>query len=424
MPGRLAVVGGGWAGIATAVRAMRSGHSVTVFETARVLGGRARTDTGAPEGLDNGQHILIGAYSQTLALLTAVGVDHARVFHRMPLSLRFPDGRGLQLRAGTPLVAFARAVFGTGGWNWTDRAALLGGAARWARQSFQCPPDWTVEQLCRGLTPAVKRDLIEPLCVAALNTPANAASGQVFLTVLKDAVFGGRGSSDLLLPRVPLGELLPTPAAAWLAGHGADMRLGLRVKRLDAATDGWLIDGEHFDNVVLSCSLAEAARLVEPSHPAWAAEAQTLRYEPIITVYLRASEVRLPSPIVALVEGPDDPAQFVIDHGAIGAMPGRLAFVVSGAAKWVEAGNEKTAHAVVRQAHRLDPSLGKQPLRIEGVRAERRATFRCVPGLNRPVQSIRRGLVAAGDYVQGPYPATLEGAVRSGESAIELLDIA
>lgn len=422
MARRLAVVGGGWAGLAAAVRATQSGHTVTLFETARVWGGRARTDSAPPDPLDNGQHILIGAYSRTLALLTTVGVDLARALHRMPLSLCFSDGRGLQLPAGAPLVAFARAVFGAKGWSWTDRAALLGSAARWARQSFLCPPDWTVAQLCHGITPAVRRDLIEPLCVAALNTPSHAASGQVFLTVLRDAVFGGRGSADLLLPRVPLGELLPAPAATWLAEHSTDMRLGHRVKRLDATADGWYVDGERFDSVVLSCSLVEAARLAEPSHPAWATRAQALRYEPIVTVYLRAGEVRLPSPIVALLEGPDDPAQFVIDHGAIGGVQGRLAFVVSGAAKWVELGKEKTAHAVVRQAQRLDGSMGKQALRIEGIRAERRATFRCVPGLHRPAQSIGPRLAAAGDYVQGPYPATLEGAVRSGESAVALLD--
>lgn len=421
MPGRLAVVGGGWAGLAAAVRATQAGYAVTVFETARVWGGRARSDPGAGDALDNGQHILIGAYRQTLALLTTVGVDPARVFHRMPLTLRFSDGRGLRLGAGSTLLALARAVFGAQGWTWTDRASLLAGAARWAREGFRCPADWTVDQLCTGITPAVRRDLIDPLCVAALNTPAGSASAQVFLTVLHDALLGERGSSDMLLPRVPLDQVMPAPAYAWLANHGADLRSGHRVKRLERSPDGWSVDGESFNKVVLSCSLAEACRLVEAIEPIWAAGGRDLEYEPIITVYLRAAKARLAAPILALTEGPDDPAQFAVDHGAIGGAPGRLAFVISGAARWVGLGNERTSHFVVRQAHRLDASLSQQALEIEAVRAERRATFRCVPGLSRPQPWVAPGLVAAGDYIEGPYPATLEGAVRSGEEALALL---
>jgi hypothetical protein len=143
-----------------------------------------------------------------------------------------------------------------------------------------------------------------------------------------------------------------------------------------------------------------------------------LPYEPIVTVYLQALGTRLPMPMTALVEGPREPAQFVFDHGAMGGQPGRFAFVVSGAGAWVEAGLQATAQAVIDQAMRAFPhgTWNGQPT-LERVLATRRATFRCTPGLDRPPHRILPGLMAAGDYVEGPYPATLEGAVRSGEIA-------
>ena len=110
----------------------------------------------------------------------------------------------------------------------------------------------------------------------------------------------------------------------------------------------------------------------------------------------------------------DRPAQFVFDRGQLGGPAGVLAFVISGAQPWVERGRQATLAAVVRQAEAaLGPFL-RGPLREIAVLTEKRATFRCTPGLQRPPRSIAPRLAAAGDYLDGPYPATLEGAVCSG----------
>jgi squalene-associated FAD-dependent desaturase len=422
---RVAVIGAGWAGLAAAVRAVQAGAQVTLLEMAAHPGGRARAlhDDGAAGSLalppDNGQHILIGAYARTLDLMRTVGVDTEAALWRSPLVLRYPDGSGLQLPPGPPLLAFLRGVAGARGWTWGDKAALLWQAQRWLLAGFRCPPGMTVAQLCAGLPPRVRALLIDPLCVAALNTPAAEASAQVLLRVLRDALFGGRGSADLLLPRRPLDALLPAPAAAWLQTRGAVLRWGTRVKTLaPQAGGGWRVDGEAFDAVVLACTAAEAARLAQPHALAWAAQAAALRYEPIVTVLLRWPGARLHVPMTALRDGPDAPAQYAFDHGALGATPGRFAFVVSGAQPWVDAGLPATGAAVLRQAlpafaqggHPAGPQL-------ERVLADKRATFRCTPALQRPLAAVASGLWAAGDYVAGPYPATLEGAVRAGEAA-------
>jgi squalene-associated FAD-dependent desaturase len=443
---RVAVVGGGWAGLAAAVRAVQAGHHVTLFEMAQQLGGRARSvplPGHAPEqALDNGQHILIGAYKRTLDLLRTVGSREEEALKRRPLELRYPDGRGLALpdaRSGrlgrigisTPnWFAFVSAVASCVGWTWADRAALIRTSARWALDGFRCDPALTVAELCRALPHAVRELLIDPLCVAALNTPARDASAQVLLRVLKDALFGGAGAADLLLPARPLSAILPDPAARWLVDHGAIVRLGQRVAELgreglagDAtAMTRWRVGSEHFDAVILAAPPGEAARLVGTLAPAWAAQAQALRFEPICTVYLECVGARLPAPMTALVESPAAPAQFAFDHGALGGVAGRFAFVVSGAAPWVERGTGALAAAVLDQARTALPArTWPTTPRLLKVLVERRATFRCTPGLERPPAAIAPGLIAAGDYVAGPYPATLEGAVRAAEAAVALV---
>ena len=437
---KLAVVGAGWAGLAAAVRATQAGHAVTVFEMALQPGGRARELVVEGLALDNGQHILIGAYRETLALMRTVGADVGAGLLRRPLELRYPDGRGLRLPAGPAWLVFGLGVARAVGWTPREKFALLRAAAGWALSGFRCAPGTTVDELCRPLPPAVRALMIDPLCVAALNTPAPTADAAVLLRVLKDALFGGAGGADLLLPRRSLGALLPQPALAWLQARGVALHLGRRVQSLamldesQAAAAGsgpgsgsdrgprWAVDGEAFDGVVLACTAAEAARLAQGVAPRWAAQAQALRYEPIVTVYLRCPGARLAAPMMALAEGPQAPAQFVFDHQALGASPGVFAFVVSGARAWVEAGLEATAAAVLKQAREAFPAATwPTPPEVLRVVAEKRATFQCVPGLHRPPAAIAPGLVAAGDYVQGPYPATLEGAVRAGQSAVWLL---
>jgi squalene-associated FAD-dependent desaturase len=439
---RVAIVGGGWAGIAAAVsvvaRATDHGHRVTLLEMAPQLGGRARSLKAEGTCLDNGQHILIGAYTETLSLMRTLGVDLESALCRLPLALRYPDGSGLALPGGPPLLSFLRGVLAFDGWHWRDRVALLFEAGRWTAMGFRCDPGWTVGHLCRGLTPPVRAQLIEPLCIAALNTAAAEASATVFLRVLRDALFSGRGSADLLLPRLGLDALLPLPAARWLAARGVEVRLGSRVGSMQRSGPGWQLDGAHYDAVVLACSAAEAARLTAGVAPAWSAQAAGLRYEPIITVYLRCAGARLPLPMMALRDGADAPAQFVFDLGALARDPdaapaavaatahdaadGLFAFVVSGARAWVEAGLDATTEATLRQAQSAFPA-GTWPTALTPARtlAEKRATFRCTPGLARPPAAVAPGLLAAGDYIAGPYPATLEGAVRSGRAAAAAL---
>ena len=414
---KLAVIGAGWAGLACAVEATRAGHAVTLFEAARTPGGRARRledDSGGV--LDNGQHILIGAYRATLQLMRDVGVDIDAAMLRLPLSLRFADGGGLALpRLPAPLdllvgIATAR------GWNAHDKFSLLRTALRWRLTGFRCAPEASVAALCARLTPRVMEELIEPLCVSALNTPVERSSGVVFLRVLHDALFSGRGGADLLLPRQDLGALLPDAAIDWLTGRGAEVRTGARARALSLLADAWMVDGEPFDRVALACAPWDAARLVRASgvtSEPWCTAAEGLRFEAIATVYARGS-APLAAPMLALRSSADAPAQFVFDRAQLGGPHGLLAFVVSAN----EAPRDVLEPQVLAQAA---AQLGQHDLQVVRTVVEKRATFACTPALARPGLRVAPGLLACGDYIDGPYPATLEGAVLSGLAAAKAL---
>jgi hypothetical protein len=320
------------------------------------------------------------------------------------------------------VLAFVRAVFGLRAWSLGERTALLLAAVRWRLAGFTAPNSQTVAGLVRDLPPRVRAELIDPLCVAALNTPTERASARVFLRVLRDALFSGAGSADLLLPRVGLSTLLPEPATRWLAARGATLHWGHRVQRVEP---GWRVDGEPFDAVLLACTVTEAVRLAAPVAPAWAAQTALFDYEPIVTVYLQSARSRWPRPMVALPTDENRPAQFAFDLGGLdasGRRAGLFAFVVSGARAWVERGTQACGEAVLHQALEAFPSgTWDMPPVLARVLTERRATFLCTPELQRPSAWLARGLAAAGDYVDGPYPSTLEGAVRSGIGGLQAL---
>ena len=405
----LTIGGGGWAGLAAAVLASQQGWRVRLLEAAPQLGGRARRIQHQGLGLDNGQHILIGAYRDTLQLMRTLGLTPEALLLRLPMNMQTAQGQGLRLPEGPTPLNLLWGVASASGWSADDKWGLIKRSVAWQMAGFQCDAHTSVASLCQGLPPRVMADLIEPLCVSALNTPCEAASGQVFLRVLQDALFSGQGSSDMLLPKVDLGQLLPDAAHAWLQAHGAEVLLGHRVSDLQSFVDAPLL---------LACPAWEAATLTQAVAPEWSAQALALQHTAISTVYARTQQsLHWPSPMIALASGPEAPAQFAFDKGRISkdvAMQGLLALVVSAS----QSPRDELTQAVLQQAQ---SQLGLQDLQVLTTVVEKRATFACTPGLNRPSMRVAPGIWACGDFIQGPYPATLEGAVQSGFAAVSAM---
>lgn len=413
--GRVAVIGAGWAGLAAAVELTAAGRQVDVFEASRTLGGRARRVDTHGMAVDNGQHILIGAYAQTLRLMRTVGADPDRLLQRRPLHLEIAgEFRLAAPRLPAPLHT-AFALLGARGLDWREKLAAIALMRRLQAGGFRVAPDCTVaDWLQRQEVPSRQRRLLwEPLCIAALNTAAERASAQVMANVLRDSLAGPRAASDLLLPAADLGAVFPDPAAAFIAGHGGTVRTGIRIGGLQREGGRWQIGGSGYAQAVLAVAPCHVAALVPELGDAVA----HFDWEPIVTVYLAYPPAAgLPQPMLGLVDGL---AQWVFDRGALCGQHGLIAAVISARGRHQQLPAEALERAIHEELRPLLSGLAplQEPLRAWTI-AEKRATFACVPGLARPpTATALPGLHLAGDYVAGDYPATLEGAVRSGIAA-------
>ncbi|KAB8038605.1 hydroxysqualene dehydroxylase HpnE [Janthinobacterium aquaticum] len=441
---RVAVIGGGWAGCAAAIELARAGHQVTLFEAARTLGGRARRFERDGLKLDNGQHILLGAYSETLRLLKLAGQDAGALLLQLPLQMRYPDGSGgmdfVAPRWPAPLH-LAWALLRAKGLERADKVALVrfSSAMRW--MGWRLYNDCSVSELLARFdqTERLCQLMWVPLCLAALNTAPERASARVFINVLRDSLGARkRSASDMLIPKADLSALFPEAAAQYLAAHGGAVRLGAKVDALAARADNrWQLqagdEAELFDGVVLATAPASAASLLRPLpvEPDLLARLDAFEYEAISTCYLQYQPaLRLDLPFYALVDVPQAGhwGQFVFDRGQLdGQQAGLLAVVISAAGAATEQGHAALAQAIATQLAQVlqQPGLA-QPLWTQVI-TEKRATFACTPELARPGNaSGLAGLVLAGDYTAledsaSHYPATIEAAVRSGAEAARLL---
>jgi squalene-associated FAD-dependent desaturase len=402
---KLAVVGAGYAGLACAVELAAAGYRVDVFEASRTLGGRARAVTLDGLQVDNGAHILIGAYRETLRLMEKVGAG-VTALRRTPLHLNYPG----QFRIVAPTLPaplhLAWALLSARGLAVRDKLAALGFMRAQQARRFRLTADMSVADLLAAARqpPRVCRFLWEPLCLAALNTPPAIASAQVFLNVLRDSLAGDRAASDLLLPTTDFSRLFPEPAARFIEEHGGRVQ---RASRIQALTE---LGG--YEHRVLAVAPYHLAALA----PDLAAGFK-FAWQPIATCYLAyPTAVRLPWPMLGLDGDGGGHAQWVFDRGTLHNQPGLLAAIISGTGPWESLGHDRLAAAIHDQIAAILPGLPEP--RSTRVIEEKRATFACTPGLQRPTTATPDPhLWLAGDYVAGDYPATLEGAVRSGVAA-------
>lgn len=422
---KIAVIGGGWAGCAAAVTLTQNGHQVSLFESAKTLGGRARGVEINGLTVDNGQHILLGAYQQSLKLMKTVGVDLNAAFLRLPLQMIYPEhDNGMHFvapRLPAPLHLLM-ALWRATGLRREDKLALarFSSTTRW--MGWQLNTDCTVTELLQRFdqTDRLCRLMWNPLCIAALNTPAERASAQVFLNVLRDSLGASRAASDMLLPRLNLSALFPQKAAEFIQSHGAEVACSSAIKtiRKDDASR-WIMESaqqqeQTFDGVIIATDATNAQRLLSNT----GLTLPSLTYEAITSCYLQyAAGTRLPRPMYALSDNPQQQrwGQYVFDRGQLhGDQSGLFAIVIS-APENHQQDHLSLANSIARQ---LADSFRRTELaspQWHQIITEKRATFSCTPALQRPPNSTGiPGLTLAGDYTQGDYPATLEGAIRSG----------
>ena len=418
-PKHVAIIGGGYAGMAAAVTLAEQRVPVTVYEAGPTLGGRARRVEINGVTLDNGLHILIGAYRETLRLIAQVHQSPANALLRLPFDWRQHQHLHLRAPALPAPLHLLTALLTAKGANWRERWVAIRMMRALRAVNFRLPRDTTVSELLKAHAqgPVLTQHLWMPLCVSALNTPPEKASAQLFLNVLRDALNAERAGSDLLIARVDLSALLPEPAADYVRARGGAVLTGRRVSAVDPVADGFQITagGEPgiFTHVV--CALPPhqvAAFLAGITALSDVMElTQALEYQPITSVYLQFDgHVHLPSPMTGLA---GSVAHWLFDREVICGQRGLVGAVISAEGPH----QELTQEALGERVHE---ALAKQfgplpPLQWQRVICEKRATFSATPGLRRPAQKTPlANFWLAGDYTAGEYPATLEAAVRSG----------
>lgn len=390
----VAVVGAGYAGMAAAVTLAEKGIPVTVFESGPVPGGRARRITSQGNELDNGQHILIGAYSELYRMMRTVGVPDDALL-RVPLEIRYArEFTFRRLWLPEPL-GLAGGLLMARGLPFRDRLGAAKFIARMRAAGFRIDSDLSVSQLLAREKQGerVAHFLWRPLCISALNTPPELASARVFLAVLRDTLGGAAEASDLLLPRVDLSKLFPEPAAEFVRSRGGEVRLQAPVKDLAALR-------QSYDRIIVAVG-PHQLKTVLPEAPEYS-------YQPIYTCYLQYGErARLPFPMVGLADGL---VQWVFDRGALLGEKGRMACVISAQGDHQQLSLDELAQTCEREL--AAAGLMKEKPQWARVIAEKRATITCSPGA-KPLPEMENVLFA-GDYTDPEYPPTLEAAVRSG----------
>ncbi|MDP8567735.1 hydroxysqualene dehydroxylase HpnE [Methylophilus aquaticus] len=425
-PRSVAVVGAGLAGLSAALHLIKHGHHVTLYEAAPQAGGRARGVSMTHAMLDNGQHLCLGAYQATLQLLAQAGLTEQGVFLRLPLALYMHDGaQRMSLVTSRYLPAPLHLVWGL------CTAQGLSGKSKWRalswmlqlrRKHFQLQQDMTVADLLTDAKQTAQsiRWLWEPLCLAALNTPITQASGQVFLHVLRDSFQYRRSDSDFLIVRQDLTSGLIQPLLQHIIRAGGQCQLHATVSKIAPYGEGAQVytanDMTTFDAVIVAVGPHQLKTIEMPRLP----QLSHFSYQPITTIYMQFSaDFRLPYPVMGLCHGL---AQWVFDRGQCCAQPGLLAFVISAH----DSLPSDKATLIQQCITALNLSLKTYGMQLPETPAwsqiitEKRATFSCNKGLERPASDLGYPqLFIAGDYVAGDYPATIEGAVRSGMQAAE-----
>jgi squalene-associated FAD-dependent desaturase len=448
MRGKVAVIGGGLAGITAAIALAESGADVTLLEARPRLGGA--TCSFHRDGLivDTGQHVFLGCCSAYRGLLAKLGMtEHAPLQDRFDVTVLAPGGRKARLRrTALPgplhmLPALSRYRF----LSWAERVQVSRPALAMRLLDPADPVadtqrfgDWLA---ARGQSERARRALWDLFSVSALNIAGDDASLALAATVVKTGLLGKNNAADIGVAALPLGELHGDAAATVLAKLGAQVILGAKVSAIEVGpievTEGEaarfrvrLGRGEDADlaadAVVLAVPHEKAAPLVPPGAlpdatvRAWAG----LGASPIVNVHVIYDR---PVTNLEFAAAIDSPVQWVFDRTPISGMdgPGQyLAISLSAADSYADVPAAKLREQFVPALAELFPAARDAQVTEFFVTRERRATFRQAPGSGalRPKAATRwPGLVLAGAWTDTGWPDTMESAVRSGlAAAVEL----
>lgn len=431
------VIGAGLAGLSAAVRLAEAGRKVVVIEATKAGGGRARSFPDAATGreLDNGQHLMMGCYRETLAFLRTIDSTDGIYFQRN-LSVRMVKPGGKRMSLDCPALPaplhLATGLLKMRGLSLLDKAAALRAGLVLRGEVARPDDNETCDSWLRrlGQTQALRNAFWDPMIWGTLNDDPLVSSAAMFTAVLERAFLSTRDASRLGVPKVPLSRLYVDQSLAYLRARGCEVRLGDPVRALT-------VTGTQISGVVLkSGETVEAEHVISavPPHafldllsPQWAAhpvhqDIARLKTSPIVNLWFTTDRAPFDEPFIGLVGGP---LHWMFNRSQIeGSVGGEVLLncTISGARACIDDPPEALQELLRGELERYFPGQVPQIRQFRAIK-EKRATISHAAGSYhwRPetVGPIR-GLYMAGDWVRTGLPATIESAVQSGHDAAKV----
>jgi len=430
------IIGAGWAGLSAACYLSQKNHLVSLYESSRHPGGRARSvELGNHNRfyVDNGQHLLIGAYHNTLKLLRLISVDINKSFTRKKLKLSMYNLKDEKLLLKTfnlpaPFNLFFGLLF-CQDLSVTQKYRVMVFSLKLSRNKLLNSDDISVKKLLLQNNQPKKliNALWEPLCIATLNTPIEKASARIFITVLQKSLLGNSHDSDFLFTRQNLSSILPHPAIQYLKNNNASIKMSSRASEIiiqNNSVIGIVINDEFIatNSLILAIPPYACIKLLSKHKQLNDITNKLLEinYQPICTIYLQyAKEVSLNQEMIGIW---GSTIQWLFDRKTAN-QEGLMAAVISAHGEHMKLDNDELIQKVISEIQSLYPHW-PSPLSSNIIR-EKRATFSCDVNISnkRPINKTPvKGLWLCGDYTETNLPATIEGAIISANlTATEII---
>jgi squalene-associated FAD-dependent desaturase len=423
MSRRVAVIGGGLAGIAAALRCADGGAQVTLFEGRPRLGGLTHSFRRGDLDVDNGQHVFLRCCTSYLGLLDRLGVrDGVTLQPRLAIPIVSPGKNRVWLRRDVlPAPAhLARSLFAYTPLSVAERLRFITAALALRRVDPDVPAtdaqSFGAWLTAHGQSRRAIETMWDLVGIATLNATADNASLALAATVFQTGLLTKASAADIGWSMIPLGELHGTAGRRALSDAGVEVRTSARVSSVRRENGTWRIEGRSYDDVISAVPPEAASRILPPGVlPAGG----TLGTSPIVNLHAVYDRKVLDEPFVAAI---DSPLQWVFDRTTqSGLTDGQyIAVSLSAADDLIDVPVAELRTRLLPALEALLPAARDARLRDFFVTRERHATFRAAPGTARlrpPPATALPGLWLAGAWTATGWPATMEGAVRSGDAA-------